>query len=50
MERGFEIRSGSIAIGDPAMGLVTFDSKLAKVTTPASEGLCETRQTKIARK
>jgi hypothetical protein len=28
VERGFDVRSGSIAIGDPAMGLMTFDLHL----------------------
>jgi hypothetical protein len=28
MERGFDVKTGSIAIGDPTMGLVTFDLRL----------------------
>jgi hypothetical protein len=28
MERGFDIKTGSIAIGDPTMGLVTYDLQL----------------------
>src|SRR5262245_39912707 len=29
MERGFDIQTGSVAIGDPTMGLVTYDLRLA---------------------
>jgi hypothetical protein len=29
MEQGFDVRTGRIAIGDPAMGLVTFDLRLS---------------------
>jgi hypothetical protein len=28
MEQGFDVKTGSIAIGDPAMGLVTYDLRL----------------------
>jgi hypothetical protein len=29
MERGFDIKTGSVAIGDPTMGLVTYDLRLS---------------------
>ncbi len=28
MERGFDIKTGSVAIGDPTMGLVTYDLRV----------------------
>src|SRR5262245_55259102 len=36
MERGFDIKTGSLAIGDPTMGLVTFDLQL-----PSGRYRCE---------
>lgn len=36
MERGFDIKTGSVAIGDPTMGLVTYDLRL-----PAGRYRCD---------
>jgi hypothetical protein len=36
MERGFDIQTGSVATGDPTMGLVTYDLRL-----PAGRYCCE---------